>query len=85
MEQFLCLSASILSAEIRLYKKEENGPMLASTTNASTRTSSAILRTAHPFCATPRFQTVVLSRSTTNSHQNVELDKASFERYITIG
>ena len=51
--------------------------MLVSTTSTSSRTRSAILRTAHPFCASPRFQVVVSSCTTTSSHQKLEVGRTT--------
>ena len=46
-------------------------------TSTSTRTRSAILRTAHPFCASPRFQVVLSSCTTTSSHQKLEVGRTT--------
>ena len=62
--------------------------MLASTMSMSSRMRSTILRTAHPFCASPRLQVVLSSCTTTSSHQKLEegrttelrLGRAGFQR-----
>ena len=57
--------------------------MLASTTSTSSRTRSAILRTAHPFCASPRFQVVLSSWTTTSSHQKLEVGRTTGKSWFS--
>ena len=57
--------------------------MLASTTSTSSRTRSAILRTAHPFCASPRFQVVLSSCTTTSSHQKLEVGRTTGKSWFS--
>ena len=57
--------------------------MLASTTRTSSRPRSAILRTAHPFCASPRFQVVLSSCTTTSSHQKLEVGRTTWKSWFS--
>ena len=57
--------------------------MLVSTTSTSSRTRSAILRTAHPFCASPRFQVVLSSCTTTSSHQKLEVGRTTGKSWFS--
>ena len=57
--------------------------MLASTTGTSSRTRSAKLRSAHPFCASPRFQVVLSSCTTTSSHQKLEVGRTTGKSWFS--
>ena len=57
--------------------------MLASTSSTSSRTRSAILRTAHLFCASPRFQVVLTNYTTTSSHQQLEVGRTTGKSWFS--